>query len=287
MTGLDPLVEAYLDRGWPLLVCGWRPEAKNFKQPLLPNGVLDASRDRAVVAAWLDRWPMALIAIRTGAKPAGAGICVLDVDSGAGKRGAETMRGLGFPKPPPVPIVITPSFGRHLYFESPRDGFPNTQGAKGRGIGVDVDWRGNNGYVCAPGGVNGLYRWQRNLETCNLLPVPPELLPRDPPRAAGEPSRPEAPVQHPDAYVEAMLRRAVRDILAAGDGEQNATLNGVAFNLGRTAGRRHLAQGPLMRALIEAGCQMRAYRPHEPWVRSDVERKVQCGFRAGLAKEGK
>jgi hypothetical protein len=290
MTKLDGWVRRYLDMAWPLLPLRWEPGKRNFRQPLLEHGLLQASCEARVVEAWFERWPAMLIGIRTGCAPLGAGICVLDVDTKPDKIGHLTMRALGFGDPPRTPMVVTQSGGRHLYFLSPPGGFGNTQGARGRGIGKDVDWRGNNGYVVGPGGLWVRYRWHSrcNLDSCPILPVPAELLPGDPPPVpAAEPGRPAARVRHADAYVEAMLDRACREIAEAGDGEQNTTLNGVAFNVGRTAARRNLDPAPLIRALVEAGCRMRAYRPHEPWIRQDVERKVRCGFAAGMAKEGK
>jgi hypothetical protein len=291
MTKLDPLTRRYLDMGWPVLPLGWNPRRRDFKHPLNDNGVLQASCEARVVEAWLREWPAMLIGIRTGEAPMGAGIVVLDVDIKPGKVGDQTMRTLGFGDPPRTPMVVTGSGGRHLYFRCPPGGFGNTQGKKGRGIGKDVDWRGNNGYVGAPGGLSIYYRWHSkcNLDTCPILPVAPELMPREPlPEPELGDDRRRAPrVRHADRYVEAMLDRACREIADAGDGEQNFVLNGTAFNVGRTATRRNLAEGPLIAALIEAGCQMHNYRPAEPWTRAIVEQRVRRGFADGRHREGK
>jgi hypothetical protein len=284
------MIRRYLDMAWPLLPLQWNPRLpKKFKRPLVENGSLDASCEARVVEAWLKRWPGMIVGIRTGCAPLGAGICVLDVDTKPGKVGAETMRALGFAEPPRVPMVVSPSGGRHLYFLSPRDGFGNTQGAQGRGIGKDVDWRGNGGYVGAPGGVQVLYRWHSrcNLDTCSLLPIPVELMPREPVPKPGDAAQGRARVHHADAYVEAMLARATREITVAGDGEQNACLNGTAFNIGRTAARRSLAPAPLIAALIDAGLGMHNYRPREPWTRALLEERVRRGFADGQRKEGR
>ena len=285
MAELDPLIRRYLDRGWPLLPV--RRTAR--KPPLTENGSLDATRDIRLLEEWIRKWPAMIIAVRTGAAPAGAGVVVLDVDTKPGKVGAETMRRLGFGDPPRVPMVITRSGGRHLYFQCPRPlGFGNTQGAKGRGIGQDVDWRGNGGYACLPDGLTRWYRWHSrcNLDTCLILPVPSELLPREPPPEPPDADRcAAARIHDADGYVKAMLDRACREIAEAPDGQQNATLNGTAYNVGRTAARRNLAAAPLIFALVEAEMQMRNFRPNDPWRREDVERKVHCGFDAGLARE--
>jgi hypothetical protein len=289
---LDPLIRRYLDMGWPLLPLGWNPRHRNFRHPLIENGVLRASREARIVEAWLKRWPAMMIGIRTGEAPMGSDLCVLDVDyRKPGKTGHLTMRELGFADPPRTPMVVTISLGRHLYFLCPRGGFGNTQGADGRGIGKDLDWRGNNGYAVAPGGLQVFYRWHSkcNLDTCPILPVPLGLMPREPvpEPELGDDQRRVQRVAHPDAYVEAILDRACREILAAGDGEQNSTLNGNAYGTGRSAARRNLAEGPLIAALIEAGCRMHNYRPAEPWTRAIVEQRVRAGFAAGQRKEGK
>jgi hypothetical protein len=291
MTRLDLQTRRYIDFAWPLLPLGWDPRRPNFKHPLIEDGVLMASCEPRVVEAWFKRWPAMIIGIRTGAMPMGSGLCILDVDVKEGKLGAETMRTLGFGTPPMTPQVVTGSRGRHLYFRCPGNGFGNTQGKKGRGIGKDVDWRGNNGYVGAPGGLSVYYRWHSkcNLDTCPILPVPPELMPREPlpePELGDDRHRVQR-VAHPDAYVAAMLDRACREILAAGDGEQNFVLNGTSYNIGRTAARRNLDPGPLIAALIEAGLGMHNYRPNEPWNRAVIERRVRDGFAVGQRKEGK
>jgi hypothetical protein len=292
MAALDPLIRRYLDMAWPILPLQWNPFKRNFKQPLVEHGLLEASCEARVVEAWLKRWPMMIIGIRTGEAPLGAGIVVLDVDTKPGKTGHLTMRALGFADPPRTPMVITGSGGRHLDFLCPAGGFSNTQGNKGRGIGKDVDWRGNNGYVGAPGGLSVYYRWHNkcNLDTCPILPVPPELMPREPvpePELGDDRGAVRRVVQHADAYVEVMLDRACKEILGAGDGEQNLVLNGTSYNVGRTAARRNLAHDPLIAALIDAGLGMQNYRPSEPWTRAIVERRVRDGFAAGQRKEGK
>jgi hypothetical protein len=288
---LDPQMRRYLDRGWPIIPLGWNPRRRNFRHPLLDHGILEASCEARVVENWLARWPAMLIGIRTGAAPMGAGIVVLDIDTKRGKVGDKTMRELGFGTPPLVPVVVTISRGRHLYFLCPLGGFGNTQGNQGRGIGKDVDWRGNNGYVVAPGGLQTFYRWHSkcNLDTCSILPVPPELMPRKPvpEPELGDGKRPVPRIAHADAYVEAMLSRACGEIASAANGEQNTVLNGCSYNCGRTCARRHLDAEPLIAALIEAGLGMHNYRPAEPWTRAIVERRVRDGFAAGQRKEGK
>jgi hypothetical protein len=263
MRELDPQIRKYVEEHhWPVLPLEWRRTLETFKRPLTDNGSHDATRDLKLIEEWfLREWPAALVGIRTGAAPAGSGICVLDVDikpatkGKPAKQGDETMKRLGFGDPPRTPMVITGSGGRHLYFQSPHLGFPNTQGAAGRGIGKDLDWRGNGGYIGAPGGLTRYYRWHTkcNLDTCLLLPVPPELLPREPPPEP-EPDanrRAAQRIHHADPYVHAMMERACRDIAGAPDGEQNFVLNGTAFNIGRTAARLGLAVGPLILALVE------------------------------------
>jgi hypothetical protein len=96
----------------------------------------------------------------------------------------DTLADLGFAILPDTPMVHTASGGLHLYFEPPASPeIRNTGGARGRGIGPGLDWRGEGGFVIVPSSGNG-YCWdpQWNPETAALAPVPTALLPRKPER---------------------------------------------------------------------------------------------------------
>jgi Bifunctional DNA primase/polymerase, N-terminal len=159
------------------------------KHPLLPRGVLDASRNPVVVAGW---WQAGLfdqaanLAVATG-----QGIAVVDVDT-HGTDGPESWfrfclaHGLELGG---TLTADTPSGGRHLFLGAP-------PGSVGSAVGVlpGVDVRGEGGYVLvAPSlHVAGVpYRWRGDvLDTDRILPCPPEVVDLvGAPGVGGDPAR--------------------------------------------------------------------------------------------------
>jgi putative DNA primase/helicase len=210
---------AYARRGWPVFPC-WSTGPQR-KTPLVKGGFHSATLDEAQIARWWRRWSRALIGTPTGHR-----FVVLDIDPRHG--GDKTMVELGFAELPSTPTVRTASHGFHLYFAPPDDGpLRNTGGSRGRGIGAGLDWRGIGGYVIVPSPGSG-YEWvSRGLP---LAAIPVALLPRE------AEARPEVVAEHHpevtsalDAYAEAALRGAALAILAAPDGEQEATLNSQVY----------------------------------------------------------
>jgi hypothetical protein len=74
------------NHGFPILPCRWRDETVTVdgeervlkrKSPLTGRGFSDASRDPAQIRRWWQRWPDALIGVRTGN---GSGLFVIDID---------------------------------------------------------------------------------------------------------------------------------------------------------------------------------------------------------------
>ncbi|WP_454859674.1 bifunctional DNA primase/polymerase [Promicromonospora soli] len=126
--------------GVPVFPC--RP---GEERPRTPRGVADASRDPDRVAWWWSRYPTANIGMPTGAA---SGIDVVDVGARDGGSGFPAVRaaqraglvdGWGL-------MVATPARGLQLYF-------PHAPGSEQRswsGIGVQVDFRGEGGYVVVP-----------------------------------------------------------------------------------------------------------------------------------------
>ena len=211
---------AYAARGWPVFPCAWQGPRR--KDPMTGHGFKDATIEPTAIERWWRRWPDALIGT-----PTGQNFVVLDVDPRHG--GFETMAALGFPTLPATLTSVTGSGGRHLYFR-PVLGLRNTQGARGRGIGAGLDWRGEGGYVILPAAGCG-YVW---LNDAPMAETPRALLPDLSERAAivGQSARTAVLTE----YGEAALRSAADNILGAPNGEQEATLNGEAYSIGRLAG---------------------------------------------------
>ena len=131
---------ALIDRGMAVFIC-----IANKKAPLTKRGFLDATRDPKVVRAWLTAYPTANIAVATGAI---SGVVVVDTDVTKGKNGEAELAALEekFGKIPPTVESITPSGGRHTWFQHPGHPVPSSQGALAPGIDV----RGDGGYVLVP-----------------------------------------------------------------------------------------------------------------------------------------
>ncbi|QDE93646.1 hypothetical protein BHS06_34260 [Myxococcus xanthus] len=111
------------------------------KHPRTLNGVKDATTDAAQIRAWWERWPLANVAIATGAR---SGIDVVDADSKAD--GVETLAKLEEERGelPPTVIARTSGGGCHVYFR--HTGLVS----KAASIAPGIDTRGNGGYVIAP-----------------------------------------------------------------------------------------------------------------------------------------
>ncbi len=140
------------------------------KQPLTPNGLLDATIDRGTIERWWARWPSANVALLTGAQ---SRVVVLDVD---GDDGAESLRDLEREQGalPSTTSVVTPRGGQHYYFKHSGCEVRNSAGLLGTGL----DIRAEGGYVLAPpsAGANGR-RYEAD-ERVPIVPMPAWLLAR-------------------------------------------------------------------------------------------------------------
>ncbi|MBI3043232.1 MAG: bifunctional DNA primase/polymerase [Betaproteobacteria bacterium] len=128
------------------------PVAPDVKTPAVTGWQEWATRDKNKIRArWkLDRdaSPDANIGIATGKFGENQALIVLDIDTKAGKQGAESIKKLaadGYPLPATF-TVITASGGWHKYYTAPQ---PVKQGVNVIGPGVDI--RSNGGYVVGPG----------------------------------------------------------------------------------------------------------------------------------------
>ncbi len=148
------------ERGWPVFPCWWPLEdgscacgmdgcphpGKHPLAPLVPHGLKDATSDPAKVQSWWERFPLANLALRTGARPEGGGFFVIDVDPRSGGEATlsdlETKHG---PLPQTVE-VLTGGGGRHVFFALQ----PGLKVPTRTGVAPGIDVRGEGGYVIAP-----------------------------------------------------------------------------------------------------------------------------------------
>lgn len=157
---------AYADLGFPVLPIWWvrdgrcgcgNPQCSSpGKHPwgrYAPRGLLDATRDSAVIRSWFANEHVPNIAIRTGRE---SGLVVVDVDPRNG--GNESLESLG--DLPQTATVATGGDGRHFIY---RCSEPLKGGAHKLGPGIDVKAEG--GYIVAPPSNHvsgGSYRWLRD-----------------------------------------------------------------------------------------------------------------------------
>jgi Bifunctional DNA primase/polymerase, N-terminal len=183
------------------------------KHPRTRNGLHDATRNPAQIAAWWRRWPQANIGLVTGELAD-----VLDVDGPAGRaalRRWATQHDLELEGP----LVRTGS-GWHYYLAA-------TCAGNRTGLLEHVDWRGRGGYVVAPPSrhVSGArYRWLRPLTSdlpatpwpLRSLLLPVRQQPKPPTRLQG------AGTGHP--YGRAVLQRELVAVAQAPKGRRNHAL---------------------------------------------------------------
>ncbi len=264
-TVLDTAL-AYAARGVSVFPC------RSDKTPIAYAGHNDATADATTIRRWWHHYPSALIG-----SPTGFGFVVLDIDVREDRDGFATLAQLTGSTVLPVTLTAASrSGGRHLYFEAPDPPIRNTVGERGRGIGPGLDWRGLGGYIILPAPGTG-YSWVALLP---LAPVPEALLPKPAPvPLIGTP----ASCSELSAYGEAALRSAAAKILSAPDGEQEATLNGEAFSIGRLAGAGGVPAELALEILLIAGNGMPSHRVGKPWREAQVEEKVKRAFAQGIA----
>jgi len=253
LTELDPqLAEYILDWHWPIGPCS---SDSGSRAPILANGFYGASADPKLVLSWQREFPKAQWAVRTGEKPPGAGIVVIDVDPQHG--GFGTLAGRVGHQIPAVPRVTTPSGGLHLHYLSPRPGVFSTVGPGGRhrrGLGPGLDVKANLCQCHFPGPAPVTrYHWDPkfNLHTHPLLPLPPELTPVEiPDEEENEAVSPRRPIGRPDAYAEAAFANACTRIREAVPGTQRTILNAESCAIARLVAGLGLDRASVARGLI-------------------------------------
>jgi hypothetical protein len=123
--------------------CHW--PGRHPDPQLVPHGLLDASRDPEVVAAWWKKRPQANIGLRTGLYEDRGYLVVLDVDrhpGGSDGFAALTDLTAGH-EPPATRTTATGRKGQHLYFWSDVE----VRGRQPFVPGIDI--KGTGGYVVA------------------------------------------------------------------------------------------------------------------------------------------
>lgn len=253
----------YARGGWPVF-----PIRPREKRPLTAHGLKDATCDPAQVSAWWRAEPKANVAIRTGARPDGAGLVVLDVDGAEGESSLPALGELAGT----LEQRTGSGEGRQLFFTLAA-GQRGLQSAKRLGPGLDT--RGEGGYVLMPPSIHpsgGVYAWSQ-LVVPALAPA--ILLER--PRSAPAPLRlRRAPM---DSHPEEMAGLC-RFVATRPPGKRNDVLNWAAHRAGRLIADgldRHVAEESLTKAAIHAYGADADAREIDATIRSGLEAGIVDG----------
>lgn len=218
--------------GWPVF-----PLVANGKSPATEHGLNDATCDADIIRQWWKRMPAANMGI---ALP--SALVAVDVDTKNGTDGFATLAALQ-DEHGPLPAtrtVQTPSGGQHLMFTKPTHLRIKNRTA----IRPGLDVRSSGGYLVAPPSVIDGVAYQV-LNDCDPAPAPQwllDVLAEDKSQVPAKPveASPQRQSGAHDAYTTRAIERATSAVLAAGEGERNATLNASAYGLARLAGAGRL-----------------------------------------------
>jgi hypothetical protein len=252
---------AHTRRGWHVF-----PVSPRGKTPVTTRGMLDATTDAGLVAAWWDERPSANIGVSCGA----SGLLVIDLDDEDAVRAwADLAAGHGGHE---KTLVVKTGKGYHLYFAG------RSRSTASR-IAPGVDTRSGGGYVVCPPSVHAsgaVYRW---LDPAREPVAAPEWL-----LELLEHGRHYEEIgerrQLPDgvaftAYGRSAIERIRAEMASTAQGERNATLNALSYRCGRLSAAGQLteqvAHRDLIAAALEAGLGV-----------DEAERTFRSGFSAGL-----
>jgi putative DNA primase/helicase len=261
MSALGEAAVRYARRGWFVF-----PAAPRGKTPITKRGMLDATTDEGLVAAWWEQWPQANIGISCG--PSRLLVVDLDGEDAVLAWADLAARHGGHPRT----LAARTGKGFHGYFSG------EGRSSAGR-IGAKIDTRGAGAYVIAPPSVHGsgaVYRWI----DATLDPVPaPEWL-----TEALDNGRPEPPIGErrrlPEGvpftpYGRSALAAITEEMAATVEGERNSTLNALAYRCGRLSAAGQLAEQVAHRDLVAAAIDVGLDG-------EEAEATFRSGFTAGL-----
>lgn len=257
------------------------------KRPFLgTRGFKDATMDEATIRAWWAKHPDALIGMPTGAA---SGVWVLDVDS-------PELFEAKCPIELPDTRRADTGKGYHLYFKfDPERPVHNTQRNKNAPWPMPrlpgAETRGEGGYVIVPPSLHPegrRYEWTNKalpaLASDELLELVWERAAKSAPASAPRDHQPSAQGSN---YGLAALEGECAAIRAAGNGEQEGTLNEAALKIGGFVASGALSMATAKGRLLSAGLSMPSYNPRDPWTADAIIAKVERGLADGAARPRK
>ncbi|WP_138275768.1 bifunctional DNA primase/polymerase [Rhodoluna limnophila] len=227
-----------------------------------------ATSDSAVIKNWFETRPKMNYGIACGQ----SGLLVVDLDVKKGDNGIANWRELSTNLNVNTFEVETPSGGLHLYFWG--EGFRNSAGTIARG----VDLRASGGYVVGPGSqtAEGTYSsglpWHfpdtRDIQTTSeaLKTLLGSRNAAESPKSGGVHTAPRVPVsKHLAEHASQTLGNAIWELVSAGEGSRNDTLNRSAFVIGALIGQGYIeeraARNLLESTARQIGLEIQEIRP--------------------------
>jgi len=251
------------DPGKHPLIAGWRDEPTD-------------------IGRWWGMGGGSNVGIETGAV---SGIVVLDVDPR--HSGDETLAQLeaNYGELPPTWRFLTGGGGEHIIFRHPGGRVKSLPGALGSGLDVKADC----GLIVAPpsrhlSGRRYAISVDHHPDDLPLADMPGWLHERltDRRKRQQRQEKPVRPCAGLSRYGEAALDDACRRILAAPAGQQELTINGEVYSIGRLAGAGALPADFARRALQFAATRIASYDSRHPWCGDELDRKVERSFADGM-----
>jgi hypothetical protein len=239
----------------PVIARTWRHAPYNIGVAAGPSGLLVVDLDQPKTTADLPPEPWHSRGATNGADV--LALAAADHDAGI----------------PATYTVVTPSGGQHLYYRQPAG---HQLGNSAGRIGWKIGTRGHGGYIVGAGSITNQGRYHASNAT------PPRALPDwittalDTTRPATSTPR-TASLRNASSYALAALSGEVQNVLAAGPGQRNDTLNRAAFALGQLVGAQLLDETIARDELLSA-----AGRVGLP--RTEAERTITSGFAAGTRR---
>ncbi len=241
----------YAGAGWHVF-----PLRPRQKTPLTEHGCLDATKDKAKITEWWQRWPTANVGIATGAN---SGLLVVDIDGEDGELAlAELVAAHG-----PLPLVpeVRTGRGRHLYFA-----FDERVKNSAKRL-AKIDTRSTGGYVVAPPSVHpsgDLYEWAHDAGPRRraIVAAPEWLLEQFMARKASPATstqRELVPAPRPSdggdryrAWCLHAVEKESAELAREREGSRGSALNRAAYKLGGYLATGLVTEGDIERSLVDA-----------------------------------
>ena len=248
MSAIGDAALSLAERGISVFPC----QSEN-KKPHTPHGFKDASTDPAIIEAWWQQWPDALVGVPSGHK-----FVVLDLDL----QHAEAQSWYARANLPLTRAHVTRSGGRHLLFK-PREDFKNSagkieHGVDTRGIGGYIIWWPTHGFDVLHGGA--------------LVEVPEWVMRKL------NPPQPETPRVVPFARSRLRsdkdLEPLIRVILQAKEGERNCATFWAACRLAEHVHTGQVSRDDMVGIVVEAACRTGLHRAEARQIANSALRKV-------------